>query len=73
MEEKEIKRDELISINTAIKYAKASVYALKHSVNKITPKEVEKEMIMHYERYNEKMVDLLIKAYEQEEKRKCSK
>lgn len=71
LEEKQVKRKELITIETAIKYAKASIYALQHSANGVTAKDIEKEMLMHYERYNEKMVSMLIKAYEQEEKKKC--
>lgn len=68
MEEKETK--DLITIQSAIKYAKVSIYALKDSKNEITPREIEKEMKLHYDRYNDKMVSLLLKAYEQEEKKK---
>ena len=68
LEEKEGK--DLITIQSAIKYAKVSIYALKDSKNEITPKEIEKEMKLHYDRYNDKMVSLLLKAYEQEEKKK---
>lgn len=71
MSEKQENRKDPISIETAIKYAKVSMYALKHSANEITPNEVGKEMKMHYDRYNDKMVSLLLKAYEQEEKKKC--
>lgn len=70
LEEKEPKRKDLITIETAIKYAKASIYALQKTANGITPKGIEKEMEMHYERYNDKMVSILLKAYEQEEKKK---
>lgn len=70
MEEKEPKRKDLITIETAIKYAKASIYALQNSANGVTPKEIEKEMMMHYKRYNDKMVSILLKAYEQEERKK---
>ena len=68
LEEKEAK--DLITIQSAIKYAKVSIYALKDSKNEITPKEIEKEMKLHYDRYNDKMVSLLLKVYEQEEKKK---
>ena len=68
LEEKETK--DLITIQSAIKYAKVSIYALKDSKNEITPREIEKEMKLHYDRYNDKMVSLLLKAYEQEEKKK---
>lgn len=71
MEEGQAKRKNLISIETAIKYAKASVYVLQNSANGITPKDIEREMKMHYERYNDKMVSILVKAYEQEDKKKC--
>lgn len=71
LEEKDAKRKELITIETAIKYAKASVYALQNSATQITPKDIGEEMKMHYERYNDKMVSILLKAYEQEEKKKC--
>ena len=70
LDEKESKRKDLITIETAIKYAKESIYALKNSANGVTPKEIEKEMMMHYERYNDKMVSILLKAYEQEERKK---
>ena len=70
LDEKEPKRKDLITIETAIKYAKASIYALQNSANGVTPKEIEKEMKMHYERYNDKMVSILLKAYEQEERKK---
>ena len=70
MENKQPKRSDLITIQTAIKYAKASIYALQNSANGVTPKEIEKEMKMHYERYNDKMVSILLKAYEQEERKK---
>ena len=70
MENKQPKRSDLITIQTAIKYAKASIYALQNSANGVTPKDIEKEMLMHYERYNDKMVSILLKAYEQEEKKK---
>lgn len=70
LEEGQAKRKDLISIETAIKYAKASVYALRYSANGINPKDIEREMKMHYERYNDKMVSILLKAYEQEDKKK---
>lgn len=71
LEEKKPKRNDLITIEIAIKYAKASVYALQNSATQITPKDIGEEMKMHYERYNDKMVSILLKAYEQEEKKKC--
>lgn len=70
MDEKSTNKKRLISIDTAINYAKASIYALQNSANGITAKDIEKEMKMHYDRYNDKMVAILVKAYEQEEKRK---
>lgn len=54
MEDLNQKRPKLISIETAIKYAQASVYALQHSGSEITPKSIEEEMRMHYDRYDEK-------------------
>ena len=70
LEEKQTKGKDLMTIQTAIKYAKVSIYALKDSKNEITPREIEKEMKLHNDRYNDKMVSLLLKAYEQEEKKK---
>lgn len=68
MDEKE--QEKLISIETAIKYAKVSIYALKHSANEITPKDIENEMKMYHKRYDEKMISILLKAYEQGKKKK---
>lgn len=42
----ESKEEKLIDIYTAISYAQLSVHALQNSGNKITPKELEKEMLM---------------------------
>lgn len=69
MEEVKRSRTNLISIETAIKYAQASVYALKHSANEITAKSIAEEMKMHYQRYDEKIIGTLVKAYIQEEKK----
>ena len=68
MDEKESKRKDLITIETAIKYAQASVYALQHSGSEITSKSIAEEMRMHYDRYDEKMVSILVKAYIKEKK-----
>lgn len=68
MDEKESKRKDLITIDTAIKYAQASVYALQHSGSEITSKSIAEEMRMHYDRYDEKMVSILVKAYVKEKK-----
>jgi len=68
MDEKESKRKDLITIDTAIKYAQASVYALQHSGSEITSKSIAEEMRMHYDRYDEKMVSILVKAYIKEKK-----
>lgn len=68
MDEKESKRKDLITIDTAIKYAQASVYALQHSGSEITSKSIAEEMKMHYDRYDEKMVSILVKAYIKEKK-----
>lgn len=69
MEEVKKSRTNLISIETAIKYAQASVYALKHSANEVTAKSIAEEMKMHYQRYDEKIIGTLVKAYIQEEKK----
>lgn len=69
MEEVKKSRTNLISIETAIKYAQASIYALKHSANEITAKSIAEEMKMHYQRYDEKIIGTLVKAYIQEEKK----
>lgn len=69
MEEVKKSRTNLISIEMAIKYAQASVYALKHSANEITAKSIAEEMKMHYQRYDEKIIGTLVKAYIQEEKK----
>ncbi len=69
MEEVKKSRTNLISIETAIKYAQASVYALKHSANEITAKSIAEEVKMHYQRYDEKIIGTLVKAYIQEEKK----
>lgn len=69
MEEVKKSRTNLISLETAIKYAQASVYALKHSANEITAKSIAEEMKMHYQRYDEKIIGTLVKAYIQEERK----
>lgn len=71
MDEKQDIRKSLITVETAIKLAKVSAYALQHSANDITPKEIEKEMLLHCERYDEEIVSILLKAYEKGEKKKC--
>lgn len=68
MEDLNQKRPKSISIETAIKYAQASVYALQHSGSEITSKSIAEEMKMHYDRYDEKMVSILVKAYVKEKK-----
>ena len=71
MDEKQKALKDLITVETAIKYAKASIYAMMKSHNGVNPKDIEKEMIMHHQRYDEKLISILVKAYEQEEKKKC--
>lgn len=70
MEEVNPKKLKVIDEQTAIKCAQASIYALKHSGTEITPKSIEEEMKMHFKRYDNKMISLLVKAYIQEEKKK---
>jgi len=71
MSDKDKALDKQLTMRTAIKYAKASIYALQKSANGVNPKDIEKEMLMHQERYNEELINILVKAYEQEEKKKC--
>lgn len=70
MEEKNTNKKRLITIETAINYAKASIYALQKSANGITAKDIDREMKMHYDRYDDKMAEMLVRAYEREEKSK---
>ena len=73
MDEKQKELNELITFGTAIKYAKASIYAMQKSPNGVNPDDIEEEMLMHHRRYDEKIITTLVRAYEKEGKKKCSK
>ena len=73
MDEKEKLLKDLITVETAINYTKASIYAMLKSPNGVNPNDIEDEILMHHKRYNGNIISILVKAYEKEEKKKCSK
>lgn len=55
----ESKAEELFDINTAIAYAQLAVHTLQKSTNRITPKELGKEIKMLHEKFEAKEVKRL--------------
>lgn len=70
MEEDKSKLKKLITVDSAIKYAKVSIYAMLETTNTVDPKKFDKEMLFNINRYKENVISLMLRGYEQGDKKK---
>ena len=71
MEESKTKLlNSLITVDSAIKYAKISIYAMLETTNTVDPKKFDKEMLFNINRYKEHVASQMLKGYEQGGKKK---
>lgn len=71
MEESKTKLlNKLITVDSAIKYAKVSIYTMLKTTKTVDPKKIDKEMLFNVDRYEEDAIPFVLKGMELGAKKK---
>lgn len=71
MEESKAKLlNKLITVDSAIKYAKVSIYTMLKTTKTVDPKKIDKEMLFNVDRYEEDAIPFVLKGMELGAKKK---
>lgn len=71
MEESKTKLlNKLITVDSAIKYAKVSIYTMLKTTKTVDPKKIDKEMLFNIDRYDEDAIPFVLKGMELGAKKK---
>lgn len=62
--------NKLITVDSAIKYAKVSIYTMLKTTKTVDPKKIDKEMLFNVDRYEEDAIPFVLKGMELGAKKK---
>ena len=62
--------NKLITVDSAIKYAKVSIYTMLKTTKTVDPKKIDKEMLFNIDRYDEDAIPFVLKGMELGAKKK---